>query len=115
LALINEIFLRELISENGVSSGTDMSLLLHRVQGRKMIAWCGPEQPERGSRDGGSTAHTEDAVGSKLGAAPASVYPQPLGSPLPTAAGLDGWPHTEWAQCKSPICSLLGSVGSAVG
>lgn len=65
MALINEIFLRELISENGVSSGADMSRLLQRVQERKMIARRGPEPAgdrER-ARERQRQHSTEDARG----------------------------------------------------
>lgn len=39
----------------------------------------------------------------------------PLTPSHPAPPGCDGWPGAEKARCKSPICSLLGSLGSAAG
>lgn len=63
----------------------------------------------------GAREATEDARGARaVGTGPGGLTTASPGSPG-RAPGRDGWAGTERARCKSPICGLLGSLGSAAG
>lgn len=64
----------------------------------------------KGGREAAEDARGAGAVGTGPG-----WWPRPALAAPGRAPGRDGWAGTERARCKSPICSLLGSLGSAAG